>query len=120
MSTPPHDQGVDSGDNEGMPDAKDHQEADVERHAPAGATVHNRLNDARYRMKLGDQLSALIVEVGIRPAHYRDIQANDRLLQMWRGMLHDMYSLIWHVIGATTVVTQLRRTIARYKSSRST
>ena len=51
--------------------------ASVERHAPAGVSVlpfsrHGRF-DTRYRMELGDQLSALIVEAGIRSAHYRDI-----------------------------------------------
>ena len=94
MPTPPHDLGVDPDDDQGMPDVEDHQEAGVERHAPASASVppfprHGR-PDTRYRMELGDQLSALIFEVGIKPAHYRDIQVDDRLLQMWRGMLRDM------------------------------
>ena len=44
---------------------------------------------------------------------------NDRLLQMWRGMSHDMYSLMRHVVGVTTVVTRLRRTIARYRHGRA-
>ena len=74
MSAPPHDPGVDPNDDQGMPDVEDHQEA--------GAR-HGRL-DARYRMDLGDQLSALIFEAGIGPAHYRDIQADDRLLQIDR------------------------------------
>ena len=83
MPTPPHDPGVDPDDDQGMPDAEDHEEASVERHAPAGAPILPFARcgqlDTRYRMELGDQLSALIVEVGIRPAHYRDIQADDRL-----------------------------------------
>ena len=66
-------------------------------------------------MELGDQLSAFIVEVRNRPAHYRDIHADDRLLQMWRGLPRDMYSLMRHVIGAMTVVTRSRRTVARYR-----
>ena len=101
MPPPPHDLGVDLDDNEGIPNAKDHQEVSADRTTPAGALVHNRLNDARYRMKLGDQLSALILEVGIRPAHYRDIEADDKLIQMWRDMPSDMYSLMRHVIGVT-------------------
>ena len=72
MSAPPHDLGVDFDDDQGMPDAEDHQEADARR---------SRL-DARYQMELGDQISALIVEAGSRMAHYRDIKADDRLLQM--------------------------------------
>ena len=73
MSAPiPHDPGEDPDDYQGMADVEDHQEA--------GAR-HSRL-DARYQMELGDQLSALIVEAGIMPAHYRDIEADDRLLQM--------------------------------------
>ena len=67
---------------------------------------------------MGDQLSALIVEAGIRPAHYIDIEADYRLLQMWRGMLRDMYSLMRHVVGATKAVTRLRRTVARYRRGR--
>ena len=67
-----------------MRDAEDHQEAGAERHAHVGAPVPpfarcGRL-DTRYRMELGNQLSALIVEVGIRPTHYRDIHVDDRLL----------------------------------------
>ena len=56
------------------------------------------------RMELGNQLSALIVEASIRPAHYRDTQVDDRLLRMWKGMPRDMYSLMQHVVGATTMV----------------
>ena len=53
MPTPPHDPGVDLDDDQGMPDVEDHQEAGVERHAPAGAPVppFSRRNrpDTRYR-----------------------------------------------------------------------
>ena len=64
MPTPvPHDLGVDLDDDQGMPDAEDHQEAGARR---------NR-HYARYQMELGDQLSALIVELGISPTHYRYI-----------------------------------------------
>ena len=84
------------------------------RPTPAGASVRGRLSDARYMMELGDQLIALIVEACIRPAHYRDIEVNDRLLQMWRGMSRDMYSLMWHVVGVTTAFTRLTRIVARY------
>ena len=123
MLDPPHDPSVDPNDDQGMPYVDDHQEASVERPAPAGAPVlpfarRGRI-DARYRMELGNQLSAFIVEAGIRPAHYRDIQANDRLLWMWRGTSCDMYNLMWHVVGATIVVTRLRRTICSYRRSRA-
>ena len=56
-------------------------------------------------MELGYQLIAFFVEAGIHLADFRDIEANDRLLWMWRGMLRDMYSLMRHVIGATIGVT---------------
>ena len=110
MPTLPHDPGVDPDDDQGMPDVEDHQEAGAKRPALAGASVlpfgrHDRL-DIRYRMELGDQLTALIVEAGIRLANMRDIQADGRLLHMWRGMRH--------VVGATTLVTWLRRIVACY------
>ena len=64
MLPPPPDPGVDIDDDEGMPDAEDHQEVGADqRPAPAGAPLRGRLNDARYRMELGDKLIALIVEV---------------------------------------------------------
>ena len=108
MPDPPYDLGVDPDDDQGMPDVEGHQEAGAEKHAPASAPIppfarRDRL-DTRYRMELGNQLSALIFEVGIKPAHYKDIQVDDRLLQMWRGMSRDMYGLMWHVVGATTTV----------------
>ena len=95
-----------------MADAEDHDQDEAgaaERHALAGAPVPPFARcgrpKTRYRMELGNQLSALIVEAGIRPAHYRDIQADDRLLRMSRGMSRDMYSLMRHVVGATTTFT---------------
>ena len=104
MPEPPHDPGVDLDDDQDMENVEDHdQEVGGERHAPhVGAPVppfarHGR-PDTRYRMNLGNQLSALIVEAGIRPAHYRGIQADDRLLRMWSGMLHDMYSLMQNFV----------------------
>ena len=106
MPTPvPHDPGVDPDDDQGYADAEDHQEANAERPAPAGAPVHGRLNDTRYRMELGDQFIALIFEESIIHTHYRDIEVDDRLLQMWRGMPCDMYSLMRHVVGVTTSFT---------------
>ena len=125
MSEPPHNPGVDLDDDQKMAYAEDHgQEASGERHAPhAGASVppfarRGRL-DTRYMMELGDQLSALIVEVGIRPVYYRDIQTDDRILQMGRGMLRDMYSLMRHVVGATIAVTRLRRIVRSYRRSQA-
>ena len=106
MPPPPPDPGVDLDDDEVMPDAEDHQEAGADqRPALAGAPVRGRLGDTRYRMELGDQLIALIVETDIRPTHYRDIYADDRLLQMWRGMPRDMYSLIRHIVGVMKTFT---------------
>ena len=111
MPTPPHDLGVDLDDNQDMADAEDHdQEAGGERHAPhVGTPVppfcrHGR-PDTRYRMELADQFNALIVKESIRPTHYRDIQANDRLIWIWRGMPRNMYILVRHVVGVTTAVT---------------
>ena len=101
MPPPPPDPVVDLDDL----DAEDQQEAGAERPAPVGALMHCQLNDARYKVNFGNQISALIVKVGIRPAHYRDIEADDRLLRMWRGMPRDMYNLMQHVVGATTLAT---------------
>ena len=36
---PPNDIGVDPDDDQGMPDAEDHQEVGAERHAPTDAPV---------------------------------------------------------------------------------
>ena len=92
MSGPPHDPSVDpNNDDQDMDDAKDHHDEDeasaVERHAPAhGPPVPPFARcgqpETRYRMELANQLCALIVDVGIMPAHYIDIQGNDRLLWM--------------------------------------
>ena len=38
---------------------------------------------------------------------------------MWRGMLHDMYNLMRHVVGAMTVFMQLRRIFSRYRHGRA-
>ena len=116
MPPPPPDLGVDPDDDEGMPDDKDHQEAGVDqRPAPIGALVHGQLSDAKYKMELGNQLIALIVEAGIRIYYYIDIEADDRLLQMCIGMMCDMYSLMRHVVGVTIAFMRLMRTIARYR-----
>ena len=128
MSDPPHHLGVDPDDNEDMADSEDDHDQDeagaAERHAPAhGALVppfarHGR-PETRYRMELGRQIYALIVDASIRPAHYRDIQADDRLLWMWRGMSRDMYGLMRHVVGATTAVMRLRRNVRSYRRSQA-
>ena len=116
MPGSPHDPGVDpDDDNQDMANVEhDHDEDDVgetKRHAPAhhGAPMPHFSRrgrpKTRYRMDLANQLFALIFYVGIRPAHYRGIQDDDRLLWMWRGMLRAMYSLMRHVIGVTTAIT---------------
>ena len=115
MPEPPYDPGVDPDDDQDMANAEDdhdqHEASAVERHAPAhGAPVppfaRRGRPETRYRMELGNQLYALIVDAGIKPAHYRDIHADDRLFRMWRGMLRDMYDLMQHVVGATAAVTR--------------
>ena len=93
MPVPPHDLGVDPDDDQDMPDVEDH-EVGAERPTPTGAPVLpfsrcDRL-DSRYMMELGNQLTALIIEAGIRPANMRDIQADGRLLHMCKGMPHNM------------------------------
>ena len=119
MLAPPHDPGVDPNDDQDMSYVEDHQEADAERPAPAGAPIlpfaRRGSLDSKYRMELGYQLTTLIVEAGIRPTTMRDIHADGRLLHMWRGMLRDMYNLMRHVVGDTTLVTWLRRIVARYR-----
>ena len=75
-----------------MPDTtddQDQQEADADQ------------SDGTYRMKLVSQLISLFDEAGICPTDFRDIEVDDRLLHMWRGMLCDMYSLMRHVVGVT-------------------
>ena len=114
---------MDPDDDYDMLDLEDH-EAGGDRPAPTDAWIlpfsrRNRL-DSRLRMELGDQLCALFVEVGVRPTIMRDIQASGRLVHMWRGMPHDMYNLMWHVVRATTLVMRLRRTLAHYKSGQDT
>ena len=111
---PPRDPGVDpDDDNQDMVDADDDHDEDeagaVERHAPTHSApvppfARRGRPETRYMMELGNQLCALIVDAGIRSTHYRDIQADARLLQMWRGMPRDMYNLMRHVVGAMTVV----------------
>ena len=106
-----------------MKNVEDH-EAGGKRPAPAGVPIspfsrRDRL-DSRLRMELGDKICALFVEAGVRPTTMRDIQADGRLVHIWRGMLCDMYSLMRHVIGATTLVTRLRRVLARYRHGRDT
>ena len=39
MPTPPHDPSVDPDDDQGMPDGKDHREADAEKPTLVGASV---------------------------------------------------------------------------------
>ena len=79
MSGPPHDPGVDPDDDQDMVDVEDHDQDDAgaERHPPAGAPVppfaRRGRPETRYRMELGNQLSALIVDAGIRPTHQKDI-----------------------------------------------
>ena len=105
MPVPLNDLGVDSDEDQDIPDIGDH-EAGVEKASPADVLVppfarRGRL-DSRYRMELGDQLIALVVEASIKPANMRDIQVDGKLLHMWRGMPHDMYNMILHVVGAMT------------------
>ena len=88
MPEPLHDPGVNPDDDQDMADTEAHdQEASGERHdphadAPVPPFARRSRPDTRYRMELGDQLSALIVEAGIMPANMRDIQADGRLLHM--------------------------------------
>ena len=101
-------------DDQDMAYVEDH-EAGADRPAPAGASVppfarHGRL-DSRLRMELGDQICALFVVVGVRPATMRGIHDNGRLVHMLRGMPLDMYNLMQYVVGATTLVTRLRRAL---------
>ena len=115
---PPNDPSVDHDDDQDMPDDEDH-EASAERPAPTGASVlpfarRDRL-DSILRMELGEQLYALIIEAGFRPATMRDIQANGRLVHIWICMMCDMYNLMRHVVGAMNLVTRLRRIVARYR-----
>ena len=114
IPNPPHDPDVDPDDyDQEMANVlEDEAGGTTERHAdPAlhGAPVppfaRRGRPETRYWMELGRQLYGLISNASIRTAHYREIQCDDRLLQMWRGMPRDMYGLMWHVIGDTTSVT---------------
>ena len=122
MPDPPHDPGVDPDDfDQEMANALDDRD---DPHVPHGAPVppfaRRGQLETRYRMELGNQLYGLISDAGIGPAHYREIQGDDRLLWMWKGMLRDMYGLMRHVVGATTAVTRLRRIVHSYRRSRAT
>ena len=104
-----------------MADVEDH-EVGADRPVPSSASVppfsrHGRL-DIRLRMELGDQLCAFFVEPGVRSITMRDTQENCRLVHMWRGMPRDMYSLMRHVVRATTLFIQLRRALQRYRHVR--
>ena len=128
MLDPPHDPGVNLDDyDQEMADAlEDEADGTAERRTdpvPHGASVppfaRRGRPKTRYRMELGNQLCGLISKAGIRPAHYREIQGDDRLLRMWRGMPRDMYGLMLHVVGAMTAVTRLRRIVCSYRHSRA-
>ena len=79
-----------------MEDVEDQASAD--KHGPAhGVPVlpfARRRPNSRLRMELGDQLCALFVEVGVRPDTMRNIQGDARLVQMWRSMPRDMFSVM--------------------------
>ena len=122
MSDPPHDPGVNPDDyDQEMVDAPPEDEAGgtterrVDHHVPHGAPVPPFARccrpKTRYQMELGSQLCGLISDAGIRPTHYRDIQVDDRLFQMWRGMPRDFFTLMRDVVGATSLVAWLRRAL---------
>ena len=117
----PHDLGVDLDDYDQEMADLSYDEADgaAERRvdpAPHGAPVSPFARRGRPETRY---LCGLILDAGIRPAHFREIQGDDRLIRMWRGMSHDMYSLMRHVVGATTGVTRLRRLFRTYRRSRA-
>ena len=106
MPLPPNDLDVDPDDDQEMGDVED--QANADKPSPHGALVPpfvRRRPDSRLRMELGDQLCALFLEVGVRPTTMREIQVDARLVQMWRGMLRDMFTLMRNVIEATSLVT---------------
>jgi hypothetical protein len=49
----------------------------------------HRSPNTRFRLELGDRISALLTEVGVRPALMHDIMAYSTLLDIWREMSHD-------------------------------
>ena len=81
MPGPRNDLVVDPDDDRDIVVTKDH-EADADRPtrvcAPVPPFARCRLEN-RLRMELGDQLYALIIKVGVKPAIMRDIQADGRL-----------------------------------------
>ena len=82
MLVPPNDLGVDLDDDQDVADAEDH-EAGANILRPHGALVSpfsRRRLDSRLRMELGNQLCALFVEVGVKPATMREIQVDARLV----------------------------------------
>ena len=64
--------------------------------------------DIRFRMELGDQLCRLLVDEGVCPATIRDIQADHMLMNLWWDILHDMMSLMCHIIGASRLLAVRR------------
>ena len=70
----------------------------------------------RFRLELGDQICALLVELGVHPVLMQDIKANPMLLDIWRDMSRDMVPLMCHIVRATRLIT-VRRVVDDTHSS---
>ena len=75
MPPPPNDLGLDPDDDQDMADAEDQAGEDTPgpHVAQVSTSVARRRPDTRFRMELGDQLCALLVEGEVMPATMREI-----------------------------------------------
>jgi hypothetical protein len=80
--------------------------------------MHRRL-DTRFRLELGDQISALLTKVGVFPALMRDIKAYPMLLELCMEMSHDLMHLMCHIIVVSRILAVKRALDDRHNSSSS-
>ena len=59
-------------------------------------------------MELGDRLSSLLVEEGVRHVTMHQIREDPRLLELWKDMSRDMMSLMHHIVRVVRVLAVRR------------
>jgi hypothetical protein len=70
-------------------------------------SMRHRL-DTRFRLELGDQLCALLVEVGVHPVMMQDIREYPMLLDIWREISCDMMPLMHYIVRSTRILAERR------------
>jgi hypothetical protein len=81
--------------------------------------VMRRMPDTRFRLELGDRLSALLTKVGVCPALMRDIRVDPTLLDIWNEVSHDLMPLMCHIIESSRLLVARRALDDRNNSSSS-